>query len=108
MRMVGAKHGARRPAALLESGEEIARIYLVTTKRIVSAVLEWQCAVDPDRRSDEKSAALTGGFASRVLGNRIEHAGSTGNHTSMAIAMPIPPPMHSAATPFPPPLCFSA
>ena len=51
--------------------------------------------------ADQDAAALGRQRVARVSGDLIEHGAreSNGYNASTAIAMPIPPPMHNAATP---------
>src|ERR1043166_2210812 len=55
---------------------------------------------DDAGRSDEKTAALRGGGFARVRDDRLADRRRKNHSVSMTIAVPMPPPMQSAAIPY--------
>ena len=55
--------------------------------------------VDLERRADEQTAALAGQRFAPVRDDRVDRRFANSQRASTAIAMPIPPPMQSDATP---------
>ena len=97
--MVETNHVQLPGARLADGADVVARIDQETG----GAVVEVGCpdAVDnPFGSADEKPAALAGCIGSRVVLHIVQHMPDDRDHSaSIAMAIPIPPPMHSAATP---------
>jgi len=112
--MIGAHHSPMGAAAAPDDGQIVARVDLVTTGWIGRFVVDGNRLINPARIANQKAATLVRRAATRIGGNRVDDPGSAPNRLrdqrtpSMTIAIPIPPPMQSAATPRPPPRCFSA
>lgn len=105
--MVGAEHLFTGLSRQSDGIEVVMRIDQVSTLRIVRDVPGRYCCTDMLPRANQQPAAFARRFRPCVFEDGGDDA--IGNrHTSMTIAMPIPPPMHNAAIPRPPPRRRSA
>ena len=69
------------------------------TRRAVGEVRRSNGGNDGPARADEHAAALRGRCLARMCDHVVAHGTRKDHKVSTIIAMPIPPPMHSAATP---------
>lgn len=77
------------------------RVDLETVRRVVCDIRTANRREDPRGGPDQQAAALGGKRLAGVRRDVLEHGGSEANRydASTAMAIPIPPPMHSDATP---------
>ena len=101
MRVIEAQHRQAVPPCAPNRVDVILRINEEAC-RILGDVASGDGLGDGDSGADEHAAAFARRFPAGVRGDRIEHAAGDaqlGQSASTAIAIPIPPPMQSDATP---------
>ena len=100
---------AKRPG-VANSREMVAGVDPIAPLPIVREIARSDARVDRVSRAEEEAAAFLRGSFARVRLEVDDHVGRNRHHlaTSITIAMPMPPPMHNAATPLPPPRFFNA
>lgn len=107
MRMICANDVLSALAGQPDGRQVVVRVDKVTPRGVVGDVARPDGGVNPRVIADQQAAA----FLRRRLAGVFDDGGGDAIrqcHTSITIAMPMPPPMHREATPRPPPRLRSA